>query len=611
MPIKTFLFSYCSGWVSIVFLCLVPLTSTSGDIISSDRRITWQGNTGIAGGVPNRTTIYTTLSGIDNTGTSDVTSAIQSALDNCPSNQVVKLPSGTFRINGTLNMKSAVTLRGAGPGQTILSTFSGGYAINFGSSTAFWYGTSVTIAGITGGYTKGSTSITVSSASGITTGSLLLVDQLNDPSFVAIDGGYGSIPATWVSRSSGTRALGQTVEVTSVTGNTIGVTPLYWNYSSALSPQAVVIPAASIVKNGGVEDLTVRNNGTGTVNFFMNASAYCWLRNVESDYCNGDHVSIENSYRCEVRDSYFHDAYLHTPGGHDSDVCLQYKSSGCLIENNILRRLHAGILLNRGASGNVIGYNYSGEHFDTNSPNVLIGDNGGHGAHPMFNLWEGNVTTVIWNDSVWGSNSHGTLLRNWIKGTGTHQDPTGAGRLPYDPKAPKLPSFQANRAVILDAQSLYYNVVGNILGTSSFKDPDHYIAQWPNTRSYSPDRYLFSTGYGGGGGGDGGGAKGDSTAPFVTLLKHGNYDSATSSQTWDPGITDHSLPSSYYLSSKPAWFGNLAWPPFNPSTGFTGVSDTSIPAGYRFVNGSPPDSSPTPTPSPSPSPPQNLRILPP
>jgi hypothetical protein len=44
-----------------------------------------------------------------------------------------------------------------------------------------------------------------------------------------------------------------------------------------------------------------------------------------------------------------------------------------------------------------------------------------------------------------------------------------------------------------------------------------------------------------------------------------------------------SLPASLYQSAKPAWFGNLAWPPFDPAS--PKLSYEAIPAGYRYVNG--------------------------
>ena len=31
---------------------------------------------------------------------------------------------------------------------------------------------------------------------------------------------------------------------------------------------------------------------------------------------------------------------------------------------------------------------------------------------------------------------------------------------------------------------------------------------------------------------------------------------------WDPSVDDHNIPDSYYLTSRPAWFGDLDWPPY-------------------------------------------------
>jgi Pectate lyase superfamily protein len=74
-----------------------------------------------ASGIPNRTAIYATIDasayGNDQT---DATAAIQSALNNCPANEVVYIPAGTYLIKGSISIPSNVTLRGAGPTLTIL-----------------------------------------------------------------------------------------------------------------------------------------------------------------------------------------------------------------------------------------------------------------------------------------------------------------------------------------------------------------------------------------------------------------------------------------------------------------------------------------------------------
>jgi hypothetical protein len=91
-------------------------TTQTGGIIPADRMTTWNPGLNAVGGIPNRTTIYRTLS--PRGGSLDDTAAIQSALDTCRPGQVVKLSPGTFNINGMgLHFKkSECTLRGSGTG---------------------------------------------------------------------------------------------------------------------------------------------------------------------------------------------------------------------------------------------------------------------------------------------------------------------------------------------------------------------------------------------------------------------------------------------------------------------------------------------------------------
>ena len=76
-----------------------------------------ESGTNAVGGIPNRTTIYQTLS--PRGGSLDDTAAIQSALRTCPPGQVVKLNPGTFNINRSgLSIKTSnCTLRGSGSGE--------------------------------------------------------------------------------------------------------------------------------------------------------------------------------------------------------------------------------------------------------------------------------------------------------------------------------------------------------------------------------------------------------------------------------------------------------------------------------------------------------------
>src|SRR5271166_3200439 len=227
-------------------------------ILDPSRATDWS-QAGIPGGIPNRTTICSTL-------TSSATSAqINSALAACPNGQVVYLSAGTYTLSSALQMPSNVTLRGAGADQTILnSTVTSGPDVLMGTGSPSFSGA----VSITGGNTAGSTSITVSSATGISVGGYLLIDQQNDGTVVSIAGNEGN--CTWCDQSqsnTGLYAQGQIAEVTSVNGTTIGISPgLFVSYT--LSP--VAIPFTASAKYAGVENLQIYANNTHTAGDYSN-----------------------------------------------------------------------------------------------------------------------------------------------------------------------------------------------------------------------------------------------------------------------------------------------------------------------------------------------------
>ena len=598
----------------------------STPLIPAALQIDWT-LSGIPGGIPNRTTIYQTIQASSyGNGTTDATAAIQSALNSCPPGEVVLLSPGTFLINTSLTIPSNVTLRGAGPASvggtnvsststTLNCTGSTTGAINFGNGTQPDISGSVTI---TGGLTQGSTSITVSNSSGVTRGMYLLITQLNDPSFVTIDGAEGA--STWSDGGigwNGTRVLGQTVQVTSVSGSTIGITPLYYAYSSSLSPEAT--PYSMGCTMAGLEDLTVYANNTGySAMEGMECTQYCWILNVENNYSDGDHVDIDWSYRDEVRHCNFHDAYLHSPGQSDSDLDLRNKSSGCLIIDNIFVRLHCGIMMEWGAAGNVVAYNYVAGEFDAGSTNVTMPGITTHGPHPFFNLIEGNIAPQFYFDDIWGSSSNNVCLRNWITGTSQIQDPlTGRGPLTGIPWW----SCQADYAVDVDLNNTSYSFLGNCVGSpqllvvaacnsgGSGTLPFTALIVAPTSRSYDAIAYGYTFGYQGLS--DDGTTPGDSAVPYTTSIIAGDYNYAGGGNVTWYNATSQSIPNSLFLTGAPSDFGNLPWPPINPSNPpqTSTATSTIIPAGYRFVYGVDPTGAPSPTPAETPpSPPSDLRI---
>jgi hypothetical protein len=500
----------------------------------------------------------------------------------------------------------------------------------------------------------------VSSASGLSVGMYLLITELNNPNYVSIGGSEGS--CTWCDGGlgwNGTRARGQIVKITSISGTSIGISPaLYgaydatlpgWNAAqmyalnafinppgqpthyyqqtanitsapynciSGLTPptfptngstitdgtcswqdrglgtttQPLATPFPSYTSYAGVENLQVYANNTGYgSNFSVNSCAYCWISGVEGNYADGNHVSVNFSYFGQIQNSYFSNAFLHAAGSYDSDIDIANKSTGMLVQNNILERLHVSIMLEWGAVGNVIAYNYMFGNFASGSTTFLMDGINTHGAHPMFNLFEGNSTQSMHLDSIWGSHSHNTAFRNWSKGTTLICQPSVSGRSTVDCSGSNASwAVQANQAIGIDFLGSSYNLVGNVAGSQSMANLWIQNQGWnrmaqvnqvvavcgstpcgPGSRSYDNAAYALSLGFGEAS--DDGSSGDDSIVPYSTLFSHGNYSSVTGTIAWSGSLTQ-TLPASFYMSSKPTWFGSAPWPAIGPDvTG--GLSD--------------------------------------
>jgi hypothetical protein len=82
----------------------MPLQTTPVVGLPADRLYDWNPGLDSVGGVPDRTTVFTTVHpGGD----------IQAAIDACPPGEVVQLAAGTFTVNNFLLIDKGITLRGA------------------------------------------------------------------------------------------------------------------------------------------------------------------------------------------------------------------------------------------------------------------------------------------------------------------------------------------------------------------------------------------------------------------------------------------------------------------------------------------------------------------
>jgi hypothetical protein len=562
---------------------------TLAEIIPPDRRTDWTPGTtvGVPGGIPNRTIVGRTVDAIKyGTGSIDASAAIGTAIDSCPSDHVVYIPAGTYRLDSRVYRAFAhdITIRGAGMGKTILKGISNGSVLLLG--TADWPRATGGIA-ITGGAGKGSAVLTVADASSITVGNLARVEQDNAPYVIT-----GTAPTT------NTKAMSAMFRVTAKTATSVTITPPL-PIDFTLSPKLVQYKIPPLV-NTGVEDLTIDCNSISFAGIEFDQSWGCWIRNVEIKNSPSRQIYLYCFVSGEIRHNYTHDVVGGGPNHEGID--LYEDGSFNLIEDNIsYNGGFPGIILGDsrgGCAGNVIAYNFS--------YNVNIGDitmagmdiSVSHGPHNMMNLVEGNIAGGMGSDGYFGSTSHITLVRNWF--TATH--PTASENL---------------IAVNIGRWNNYFNLVGNILGTSSFSSTGSYQPEasysyatqviyklgFPNmgNNGFSktwgpttpPDYTLQSVNQSGG---DSHGTGGNSLQELdlnvkSTMIRHGNYDYLNKTIIRDATISDNTIPQSYFRTSKPDFFGNLAWPPFDPASPPGAFNDSNlcrIPAGYRFVHGTDP-----------------------
>lgn len=107
----------------------------------------------------------------------------------------------------------------------------------------------------------------------------------------------------------------------------------------------------------GVEDLQVHANNSGYAsNFGKSKCAYCWIKSVESNDTDGDHLEVHWGYHDESRDSYFTSAFPRARGVQDYKIQVALKTTASLVENNIVEL--GSLALESETAGNVVSYNY-------------------------------------------------------------------------------------------------------------------------------------------------------------------------------------------------------------------------------------------------------------
>lgn len=586
-------------------------------LAGADTNPTWNpGLTPGGGSLPTYTGVACSAGLTEGNGTTDNASAINACISALSSGQAAVLPPGIYYVNAAVTIPSNKVLRGSGmdncaQGTWLSASFAGdtgaGAActtLKLGNSGLLRFSTSSrptlgSDIAISSGYTKGSTSIVVASTSGLSVGSWISVYEQPDSAVPVSAAGYTG-NCDWCGEGEDNqpgRLMAQYERITNISGTMLTLSrPLYYTFKSTLSPG--IRKHSFSNTQAGLENIKVNGFGSSRTAPIMDVSnsVWSWVKNVElyhdTNTAKGFPIFGQYIYGDEIRDSYIHGQRA-TGSDRAYGIGFMQITSDNKIENNTVREQRHGMAMEGGGSGNVWLYNYVDDLFYMYDYTWMEATRT-HGAHPYFNLYEGNITPKFGPDDEWGTSSHGVLFRNWLWGDGT-LNYSGTGVPGSNPDS----GFDA---VSIDYHETYYALVGNVLGHTGLH------TTWSNatihpTSCGSQGTRAAPIVYYVGCEGDGGGGGSYNSDSWTTMIRHGNYDYKTLGVAEWGGGANHTLATSLYYGSKPAFFGSCSWPVFGPEGSPT---INPLPAKERYNGLATCAATPPPTP---PAPPTNLTVI--
>jgi len=590
------------------------------------------------GGIPNRTTIYKTLS----PSGGDDTAAIQAALNAAPAGQVVMLSAGTFTVNSILMISSPITLRGAGAGVTKLVKTNGakartsqvisgtkGILTPVDPSTYSYDASPIIIVGaarwnngpdntssqnLTVDGAQGSTSITVANATNFKAGTFVLLDEVSGASWQPTPAGFPSGAKVWqgdrvaynmhypqqsgddnaASNASGPydttpgtppaamswfsrtdRATNEIKQIASVSGNTITFTsPLTISYRASHMAQ---LTAYTMDPNSGGHSTTITDghiSNAGVENLSLIGAADGGLRFETAAYSWAKNIEV-----------------------------TQWLGEGIAIDNSFRIEvrgsyIHTGSWPEPGGAGYAISFaNGSSEaliedNILLDTCKVMVFRSSGTGSVVGYNYADDafDFDTPTWvevalNASHMAGSHHVLFEGNAAPNADSDYTHGNAIYLTFfrNNLTGQRRSFtdQGNlRSAGLAYGSWWDSFVGNIMGRSGQMSGWSLTsaADTTNTANWGNDN-IWELGYDP----ERWGMVPDPVT-LSTVIRGGNYDYVANQVAWTASFQAQTLPSSLYLKAKPSFFGNNQWPWVNP-TGATQLY--TLPAKARLDAGTP------------------------
>jgi hypothetical protein len=611
--------------------------------LPSDRSTTWQPGVTYNGGIPSRSTIFTTITSTGDT--TDRAATIQSALDSCPSGQVVLLGAGDFYLSTPLILRTDnITLRGtrtstsvftrlvkpvagrpstAGQGSNPYNavTISRAASLNLdGATTAFSASTTLSSNG-----TKGAFSITVASATGFAVGDLVRLDELSLAAFRTDPRGGGTIwassdfrvtyqctnppdgledftggtlPSWFAAYTVLDRPMCEMKKIAGISGTTITFsTPLHIDYRTANTAK-ISKYNGTVIRNSGIENVSAYGFNLGT--FLFHLADKCWMDGCEADFWFDKPFNFAAAFQCELRKSMHHGTPYPSNSAENYGFIYNWASSDCLIEDCIGFMCNKVTAARAAGAGCVIGYCYLDAGTIGYAPSddwVEVGANASHfvGCHHV--LFEGNWAWNSDSDFTHGNSVYITHFRNHYTGFrsafvspltgGTYNDVTGvntggSGTAP-GPNG-------VLRCAATQNFGYAHSFIGNVFGLSGqmstwrLEGVDIFDTKSVYLPGWAPTAARTTQD-----------PNVKNSAFWGAILRDGNYDFLTTHQLWHglggTALSTHTTPpsvstmaNSLYLSSKPSFFSSNTWPWVQPE-GATKVY--TLPAKARYDAGTP------------------------
>ncbi len=593
---------------AISFVLLVCANLSCGQqwsgILTPSRAINW-GAAGVTGGIPtNRTQCVTSAcTTVTTNGSSSTAAEIQSAWTSAPANTYVLLPAGTYSLAClSLSGISNVTLRGAGANQTILNVTGscGGAGINVVNSGGNSGNSPNNLTTVSGATTQGTATLTLASVPNLKVGNPIILDQLDstiDNGGVLVLGSSSSYTGPYVApgnagpysidgETQNARCPGgandpgdcfhqeQISIVTSCNGVTtvgsscsgtnvaVGISPPLgmsnWSTSNSMSAWWAMSP----IQYDGVEDLELNVSGSsGTDGIYQTNCSNCWVKGVAIIDTNLAHVQANYGTNDTVDNSYFFQTQNQVTSSYGV-VCNS--ASHMLIENNIFHAIASPVIWNGTCSGSVVAYNFDMNNYYIESAGYNQNFFGEHSGGVDTNLLEGNIANQFDADNIHGTGNLDTAFRNFFFGPMPVCYASGSSFSSASYEVCNNP--YANTPVELYSYHRFYNIIGNVLGTSGVN------TTYQNGSSAS----VYQIG--------GGDSVPSDPNVQATVMLWGNADSATGfgsprfncsevptaltgvqAPYTNPCPSSHTLPASFYYSAKPAWWpSGKAWPLIGP-----------------------------------------------